>query len=74
MRLTWALRQRNGNVEQRRCADSFAGIYLVRTRAFKELLASRAELLVRRLLDHIRNTVRNCNIKINEEYQVRGTA
>lgn len=57
-----------------RCVRSFAGIYLVRTRAFKELLASRAELLVRRLLDHVRNTVRNSNIKINEEYQVGTTA
>jgi hypothetical protein len=35
------------------------------------MLATRAEQLVRRLLDSVRNSVRNSNVKVNEEYQVR---
>ncbi|KAG2490029.1 hypothetical protein HYH03_011494 [Edaphochlamys debaryana] len=53
------------------CTDDVrTGAYLVRCRAFKDLLASSAEQLVNSLLEFLRNTVRNNNIRINEEYQV----
>ncbi|GFR45764.1 hypothetical protein Agub_g7181 [Astrephomene gubernaculifera] len=53
------------------CTDDVrTGIYVVRCRAFKDLLASSAEQLIYQLLEYLRNTVRNTNIKIHEEYQI----
>ncbi|GLI65190.1 hypothetical protein VaNZ11_008652 [Volvox africanus] len=53
------------------CTDDVrTGIYVVRCRAFKDLLASSAEELIFQLLEHLRNTVRVSNIKIHEEYQI----
>ncbi len=45
-----------------------AGLYTVRCRAFKELLASSAEALVRKLLDQVRASGRASNVKVHEEY------
>ena len=39
---------------------------------FKEMLATSAEALAKRLLDQIRGSMRASSVKINEEYQVRG--
>lgn len=48
------------------------GLYVVRCFEFKEMLATSAEALAKRLLDQIRGSMRASSVKINEEYQVRG--
>ncbi|KXZ48211.1 DHC-9 protein [Gonium pectorale] len=53
------------------CTDDVrTGIYIVRCRAFKDLLASSAEQLIYQLLEYLRNAVRTSNLKIHEEYQI----
>lgn len=37
------------------------------------MLATSAEALAKRLLDQIRSSMRASSVKINEEYQVRGS-
>ncbi len=48
----------------------FAGLYTLRCGAFKEMLASSAEALIRKLLDLVRATGRASNIKLHEEFSL----
>jgi hypothetical protein len=53
------------------CTDDVrTGLYWVKCRTLKELLAKAAEGLVTKLLDYVRMSARSSNIKVNEEYTV----